>query len=49
MGNKNLTKVKLENFTASSNDLVLVDSTPDKDKEAVQAEKANMKILNNFF
>ena len=46
MGNKNLTKVKLENFTASSNDLVLVDSTPDKDKEAVQAEKANMKILN---
>ena len=46
MGNKNISKVKLENFTAAGNDLVLVESTPDKDKEAVQAEKGNMKLLN---
>ena len=46
MGNKNISKVKLENFTATGNDLVLVESTPDKDKEAVQAEKGNMKLLN---
>ena len=46
MGNKNISRVKLENFTATGNDLVLVESTPDKDKEAVQAEKGNMKLLN---
>ena len=46
MGNKNISKVKLENFTSTGNDLVLVESTPDKDKEAVQAEKGNMKLLN---
>ena len=46
MGNKNISKVKLENFTSIGNNLVLVDSAPDKDKEAVQAEKANMKLLN---
>ena len=46
MGNKNLAQVILENFTPTKNDLVLIDSTPDKDKEAVQAEKANMRLLN---
>ena len=46
MGNKNLSKVILENFTPTSNNLILIDSTPDKDKEAVQSEKAYMKLLN---
>ena len=46
MGNKNLSKVILENFTQTSNNLILIDSTPDKDKEAVQSEKAYMKLLN---
>ena len=46
MGNKNLTKVKLENYHSIKNDLQLIESSPDKDKEAVQAEKANMRILN---
>ena len=46
MGNKNLSKVSLENFLPSKNDLKLIDSAQDKDKEAVQSEKANMKLLN---
>ena len=46
MGNKNITDVKLENYTPISNNLVLIESVPDKDKEAVQAEKANMRLLN---
>ena len=46
MGNKNITHVKLENYTPISNNLVLIESVPDKDKEAVQAEKANMRLLN---
>ena len=46
MGNKNITNVKLENYPSIKNDLLLIESSPDKDKEAVQAEKANMKILN---
>ena len=46
MGNKNISDVKLENYTPTSNNLVLIDSVPDKDKEAVQAEKQNMRLLN---
>ena len=46
MGNKNLSKVVLENFTPGKNDLILMDSTPEKDKEAVQGEKTNMRLLN---
>ena len=46
MGNNNITNVKLENYPSIKNDLLLIESSPDKDKEAVQAEKANMKILN---
>ena len=46
MGNKNITNVKLENYPSIKNDLLLIESSPDEDKEAVQAEKANMKILN---
>ena len=46
MGNKNISDVKLENYTPTLNNLVLIDSVPDKDKEAVQAEKQNMRLLN---
>ena len=46
MGNKNITDVKLENYSQKSNNLVLIESVPDKDKEAVTAEKANMRLLN---
>ena len=46
MGNKNIANVKLENYPSIKNDLQLIESSPDKDKEAVQAEKANMRILN---
>ena len=46
MGNKNLAQVTLENFTPTKNDLVLIESSPDKDKEAVSAEKANLRLLN---
>ena len=46
MGNKNIAKVKLENYPSIKNDLLLIELSPEKDKEAVQAEKSNMKILN---
>ena len=46
MGNKNIAKVKLENYPSIKNDLQLIELSPEKDKEAVQAEKSNMKILN---
>ena len=46
MGNKNLAQVRLENFTPTKNDLVLIESSPDKDKEAVSAEKSNLRLLN---
>ena len=46
MGNKNLSQVKLENYTPSKNDLIISESTTEKDKEAVVSEKSNMRILN---
>ena len=46
MGNKNLAQETLENFTPTKNDLVLIESSPDKDKEAVSAEKSNLRLLN---
>ena len=46
MGNKNLSQIKLENFTPTKNDLIILESTAEKDKEAVASEKANMKLLN---
>ena len=46
MGNKNLAQVTLENFIPTKNDLVLIESSPDKDKEAVSAEKSNLRLLN---
>ena len=46
MGNKNIADVVLENYPSKKNDLILIDSSADKDKEAVQAEKATMRLLN---
>ena len=46
MGNKNLTQVKIENYSEKSNDLIISNLTPDKDKEAVNNEKQNMRLLN---
>ena len=46
MGNKNLTQMKIENYSEKSNDLIISNLTPDKDKEAVNNEKQNMRLLN---
>ena len=46
MGNKNLSQIKIENYPEKQNDLIISNLTPDKDKEAVNLEKQNMKLLN---
>ena len=46
MGNKNLTQIKIENYPEKNNDLAIPTSTPDMDKEAVNNEKQNMKLIN---
>ena len=46
MGNKNLGQIKIENYPEKSKDLIISNSTPDKDKEAVNNEKKNMKLIN---
>ena len=46
MGNKNIGQIKIENYPEKSNNLIISNSTPDKDKEAVNNEKQNMKLLN---
>jgi len=46
MGNKSLNQIKIHNFTDKANDLIITNSTPDKDKEAVNNEKQNLKLLN---
>ena len=46
MGNKNLSHIKVENYHEKQNDLIISNLTPDKDKEAVNLEKQNMKLLN---
>ena len=46
MGNKNLSQIKIENYPEKQNDLIISNTTPDKDKEAVNMEKQNMKLLN---
>ena len=46
MGNKNLSQIKIENYPERQNDLIISNLTPDKDKEAVNLEKQNMKLLN---
>ena len=47
MGNKSIKDIsKIENYTEKKNDLIISTFTPEKDKEAVNNEKANMKLLN---
>ena len=47
MGNKSIKDItKIENYSERKNDLIISNFTPDKDKEAVNNEKSNMKILN---
>ena len=46
MGNKNLGPLKIENYPEKKNDIIISSLTPDKDKEAVNNEKQNMKLLN---
>ena len=46
MGNKNISQIKIENYPEKQNDLIISNLTPDKDKEAVNMEKQNMKLLN---
>ena len=46
MGNKNLSKIKLENFPERRNDLIFSNSNPEKDKAAANKEKQNMKIIS---
>ena len=46
MGNKNLNQLKVDNYPEKKNDLIISNSTPDKDKEAVNNEKQNMKLIN---
>ena len=46
MGNKNIGQIKIENYPEKSNNLIISNSTPDKDKEAVNNEKQNMKLIN---
>jgi len=47
MGNKNLRdNLRVENYTERKNDLIISNTTPDKDKDAINNEKQNMKLIN---
>ena len=46
MGNNNLNAVKVENYPDLKNDIKFCNTTPDKDKEFVNKEKKNMKLIN---
>ena len=47
MGNKNIGKIKIENYPEKKNDLsLLLNSTSDKDKAAANNEKQNMKLVS---
>ena len=46
MGNKNLSTLKIDNYPEKKNELIISNLTPDKDKEAVNNEKQNMKLIN---
>ena len=46
MGNKNLSKIKLENFPEKRNDLIFSNSNPEKDKAAANKEKQKMKLIS---
>ena len=46
MGAKSLSYIKIQNFPALRNDLVISDSTSENDKEAVNKEKQNLKLIS---
>ena len=46
MGNKSLPNIKIDHYPEIKNDLVISNSTPEKDKEAVSNEKQKMKLIN---
>jgi cGMP-dependent protein kinase len=46
MGNKSLPSIKIDHYPEIKNDLVISNSTPEKDKEAVSNEKQKMKLIN---
>ena len=46
MGNKSLSKVKLENYPEKKNDLEFSNTTPEKDKAAANKEKQKMKLIS---
>ena len=46
MGNKSLNQIKIKNYPDVKDDLIISTSSPEKDKEAVNKEKQNLKLLN---
>ena len=46
MGNKSLPQLKIENYPEINNDLIISNTTPEKDKEAVSGEKQKMRLIN---
>ena len=46
MGNKSLNPIKIKNYPDIKDDLIISTSSPEKDKEAVNKEKQNLKLLN---
>ena len=46
MGNQNLNHIKIKNNPEKSNDLTIATISPEADKEAVNNEKQNMKLIN---
>ena len=46
MGNKSLSKIKIENYPDLKNDLKIYTSSSEKDKEAISNEKQKMRLIN---
>ena len=46
MGNKNLSRIRLDNFPEKKNDLIISSTNPEKDKAAANKEKQKMKLIS---
>ena len=46
MGNKSLSEIKIKNYPDVKDDLIISSSSSEKDKETVNKEKQNLKLLN---
>ena len=46
MGNKNLSRIRLDNFPEKKNDLIISNTNPEKDKAAANKEKQKMKLIS---